>query len=235
MAAYYWPTSSTSPIWTTNGMTSTTSTWTNTIWITANTASSDYYFDQTETIYNRRLRPAIYLNPPRLVTPQPLLAPAIIRAERRLEIERAREVEAHRAEAKERARGLLIEFLTEDQQRTFLDHGWFIVEGGKSKRKYRVRASQGLVGNVDVMHDNDNNRIMHRLCAHVRLGEVPLGDQLLAQKLMLQFDEDRFLRGCQQTRGLGGHHAQINLRISPADRGSDRRYEPAARGRERLL
>ena len=94
-------------------------------------------------------------------------------------------------QAQLRAKMLLFEHLTPEQQATFERHGWFIVEGGKSKTKYRVRNDRHLVGNVDVLR---NDRVAHRLCAHMRRDAFPEGDHLLAQMLMLELDEDRFLQ-----------------------------------------
>lgn len=106
--------------------------------------------------------------------------------------QRAREDQQQRDAAQTRARELLLEHLTPDQRDTFVKHGWFIVEGGKSRARYRVRSDRGLVANVDVIDPRD--RPTHRLCAHARSGSVPMGDQLLAQKIMLELAEDDFLR-----------------------------------------
>jgi len=110
------------------------------------------------------------------------------------EPDRAQEVRARIAAhdphaAAARARELLIEHLTAEQRETYQRHGFFVVEGGRSKQKYRIR-SGSLIGNVDVL-DGDNVR--HRLCAHAA-HEIPMGDQLLIQKFLLEHDEDHFLR-----------------------------------------
>lgn len=105
--------------------------------------------------------------------------------------EQMREQERERDAAKLRARELLFEYLTPLQRETFDRNGWFVVEGGKSKTQYRIRAVESMVANVDVLLHG--GRVKHRLCAHVRVGSVPLGDQLLAQKVMLELAEDDFL------------------------------------------
>ena len=103
-----------------------------------------------------------------------------------------REAEQTRLRAAEaRANELLCEHLTPAQKKTYTDNGWFVIEGGKTKTKYRINSGH-LVGNVDVL--DNQNRKTHRLCAHVRQGSVPFGDQLLAQKIMLEHDEDAFIR-----------------------------------------
>lgn len=93
--------------------------------------------------------------------------------------------------AKERANQLLLEHLTPEQAETFSKNKWFIVEGGKSKQKYRIRDKGSLVANVDVL---DGDKVAHRLCAHAPISDVPLHDNLLAQKTMLELDEEHFLR-----------------------------------------
>jgi hypothetical protein len=86
-----------------------------------------------------------------------------------------------------------MENLNPQQLRTFQKNGWFIVEGGKTKTKYRIRAIESMVANVDVL-DRLEEKMTHRLCGHVPTHKVPLGDQLLAQKMMLELSEDDFLR-----------------------------------------
>ena len=100
-------------------------------------------------------------------------------------------IQAHSDEAKKRALDLLLEHLTPAQRETFHKNSWFIVEG-RSMRRYRVNARGSLAGNVDVL--DSNMKTIHRLCAHCDIHSIPLGDQLLAQKLMLEFDEETFLR-----------------------------------------
>jgi hypothetical protein len=103
----------------------------------------------------------------------------------------ARAIRSHPKEAQDRARDLLLAHLTPKQRRTFEENGWFVVEGGKTGRPYRIRAKEDLVANIDVVEDD---RTLYRLCGHCGLKEVPLGDHLLAQKLMLEGAEEEFLR-----------------------------------------
>jgi hypothetical protein len=96
--------------------------------------------------------------------------------------------------AQERARELLMQNLTPQQREQFEKHGFFVIEGGKSRKKYRVRGDKGLTANVDVL-SADERSVTIRLCAHGPLGEgMPLFDHLLAQKLMLESDEDAFIK-----------------------------------------
>ncbi len=105
--------------------------------------------------------------------------------------EQAAVVRSHPKAAQERAWALLLEHLTPPQRETFDKNKWFVVEGGKSGKKYRIEANDDLIANIAVM---DGTVIQHRLCGHCDIRKVPLGDHLLAQKLMLESAEDEFLR-----------------------------------------
>jgi hypothetical protein len=120
------------------------------------------------------------------------------------------ELGRHSEAAMARSRELLLEHLTPAQRESFERNKWFVIEGGKSRQRYRIRAAAHMVANIDVLDVPtgfmlseeaaiDSAKVRHRLCAHCRLDEVPLFDQLLAQKLMLEFDEERFL-------SLANHH-----------------------------
>lgn len=93
---------------------------------------------------------------------------------------------AREESAAERARALLLSHLTTEQRETFETNGWFVVEGGRSGYRYKVRG-QSYVGNVERVDDRAV------FCAHCD-SSLPLGDQLLAQKMMLECAEDEFLR-----------------------------------------
>lgn len=103
----------------------------------------------------------------------------------------AKRLEAHSREARERAMGLLLDSLSPAQRETFEKKRWFVVEGGKSGKKYRIHANDNVAANIEVL---EGERVSHRLCGHCDISKVPLGDHLLAQKLTLQFAEDDFLR-----------------------------------------
>ena len=100
-------------------------------------------------------------------------------------------ISRHWIKARKRANELLLSQLTPEQRKTFKDNKWFVVEGGESKQRYRIRAVDHLVANIDVL---DGESVKHRLCAHADLATIPLGDQLLAQKMMIEAAEDEFLR-----------------------------------------
>jgi hypothetical protein len=104
-------------------------------------------------------------------------------------IMRPRERPPDRVAAEARARSLLLETLTPEQRATFERNRWFVVEGGRSRQRYRINGGH-VVANIEVLDRED--RVTHRLCGHLR-DMHPLGDHLLAQKIMLELDEERFL------------------------------------------
>jgi hypothetical protein len=96
--------------------------------------------------------------------------------------------------AKARARELLVARLTPEQRETFERNKWFIVIGGKSKRRYRIRDTGCTVANIDLLGELPGGGVVHRLCGHIDGGYMcPLEDHLLGQKLSLEHDEERFL------------------------------------------
>jgi hypothetical protein len=96
---------------------------------------------------------------------------------------------AARQIAKQRSRELLLSNLTKEQRGTFERNAWFVVEGGRTRQRYRIH-DNSYSGNIHVLA---GERVTHRLCCHCADG-IPIYDHLLAQKIHLQFDEDAFLR-----------------------------------------
>jgi hypothetical protein len=88
--------------------------------------------------------------------------------------------------AKQKAHELLLAHLSPEQRHTLETNGWFVVEGGKSKQKYKINGSN-YAGNIEVVGQGQ------KLCCHADR-HIPHGDQLLAQKVMLELAEDDFLR-----------------------------------------
>lgn len=101
-------------------------------------------------------------------------------AEARVREEKAREAAA-------RAETLLLSILSERQREELHRDKAFVVEGRHAR--YRIR--RGWSGNVDVI--GRDGRIQRRLCAHPVI-HVPNADNMAAQKLMLETNEDEFLR-----------------------------------------
>lgn len=96
-----------------------------------------------------------------------------------------------------RAKRLLKENLDAEQKKMLMENDCFYVRG-KSGQMYRIR--QGRVANVDkVSVDNQGDeKVTHRLCAHPS-SYCPNYDTMLAQKLMLETDEQRFLQIANET------------------------------------
>lgn len=111
------------------------------------------------------------------------------RAEHVTREEAARRADAERTAAEELARQLLQSMLSEADKRMLAAHGYFEVRGGKSGTRYRIIA--GHHGTRNVLELDRHGHPRRRLCAHP-FG-VPDGDVLLAQKLVLETNEDLFL------------------------------------------
>lgn len=88
-------------------------------------------------------------------------------------------------EANERAMVLLKSCLTPEQRACLERNKYFIVQA-KSGRRYRI--DEGTHGNVRTL-DRDN-KVIERLC--IQPGGVPVGDSMLAQKLLIEAAEDIF-------------------------------------------
>lgn len=91
-----------------------------------------------------------------------------------------------RVDVEKRAKELLLSQLTEEQRKSLLLYGWFTVKSKRSGREYMIEA-KSIVANVTRLDDRA------RLCAHLE-NSLPRHDHILAQKLMLEHDEDTFLR-----------------------------------------
>ena len=171
--------STTEDVWYTWADTSTTTTVTNDTWVTWTT-------DSTGEVRDVRR----HVGAPQRSYQPPQRTPEQIRAqEARLERARIdREVAARkRQEAITRADELLMGSLSQEQKVDMERDGFFFVDSKRPGRRYRLR--NGRSGNVDVM---ENNTVLHRLCAHPAM-QVPDGDTRLAQKLMLEHQEEAFL------------------------------------------
>lgn len=95
------------------------------------------------------------------------------------------------AEAKERAHELLLSALSREQQEEYLKSNFFrvrIVDKTGTIRTYRV--DHGTHGNVRLI--DEAGKILRRYC--IQPNGVPTEDAMLAQKLLLETDEEAFLR-----------------------------------------
>jgi hypothetical protein len=91
--------------------------------------------------------------------------------------------------ARELAKALLLEHLTQEQRETFERNGWFVVEGGKSKTQYRINPN-AHAGNVTQLK---KDKAEWSYCGHIDY-RYPAYDNALAQKLLLEADEKAFLK-----------------------------------------
>jgi hypothetical protein len=113
-----------------------------------------------------------------------------------LQLQWHREHAAHEEQRKAayaKSRELLLAHLTPAQRRTFEENQWFVVQGGKSKKTYRIRTT-GYTGNIEEMR---GDRATYRLCGHLS-GAYALHDHHVAQKISLEYDEEAFVRLCNR-------------------------------------
>ena len=86
-------------------------------------------------------------------------------------------------EADERAKELLLSNLTDEQKKTFTDKGYFECVGNRTGKTYRIHNYR----NINTRCGND------KYCV-VQGNDVPLSDQLLTEKMLIENDEDKFLK-----------------------------------------
>lgn len=106
--------------------------------------------------------------------------------------------------AEERAEQCLLEHLDVEQREQWRARKHFIVRG-RSGRRYRIRSFS--IGNIDAI--DRGGRITHRLCVHAY--DIPKADNLLAQKLHLEADDDYV----ERIANRHGVH-QANEQVLPA-------------------
>jgi hypothetical protein len=104
---------------------------------------------------------------------------------------RAREAEYASDSAKWRAREILLRHLTPKQAESYLEHGHFDM---KTHRGHRYRIGNASCQNV--LRLNRRGKPMRCYC--VTVAGVPVADTMLAQLLMLQADEEGFLKTARQ-------------------------------------
>jgi len=92
-----------------------------------------------------------------------------------------------------KAKLLLTSHLTPDQLKSFETLCYFVVKGNKTGRTYRINTN---CVSMNVQCIDDGNKY----CAIVP--DVPCWDIYLAQKVIIEYDEDSFLKVAQ--RGMQG-------------------------------
>ena len=104
---------------------------------------------------------------------------------RRLERERLEAIRIKEAAKEEKARELLREVLTDEQDKQFDEKGYFELVSVKSGKRYRVH--RGRTRNVELL--KADGTVSKRLCFHPE-EYVHDYDTLVSQKLMLENYED---------------------------------------------
>lgn len=104
-------------------------------------------------------------------------------------VQPARVSDVAKAAAEAKARDLLLEHLTPEQAREFEASKSFVVTS-RSGRRYRI-----TLGRAHNVHELDaDGKPALELCGHVADYAVPNGDNVLAQKLMLEASEEEYLK-----------------------------------------
>ena len=103
-------------------------------------------------------------------------------------IRRAKAALARRRQARRRAEALLLGWLSPDPRRQYQAHGWFEVT---TARGHRYRVLRGGVVRLDPLGSG--------YCIEAT-SPVPVADEMLANKLLLETDERRFLATAHRYR-----------------------------------
>jgi hypothetical protein len=101
-------------------------------------------------------------------------------------------------EAKEKAEQLLLDHLNQNQVKTLKEKSFFdldVISKDGSSRKYRIR--RGRAGNVNLL--GPNGKPVKSYCIHPNV-ICPDQDTMLAQKLMLETNEEEFLKVANEHR-----------------------------------
>lgn len=98
-----------------------------------------------------------------------------------------------------KAEALFFSYLTENQKRTYLQdiNPYIIVKGNVTKTHYRIWTSNYSSGNINAINENEYKRgkiLSTKSYCLVSRYPVPIWDTFLAQKLMIECDEERFLK-----------------------------------------
>lgn len=150
----------------------------------------------------------------------------LIREQHELARERDRERERELAAANQRATELLMQFLTDEQRRTYEESGYFDVRGNRSGDIYRI----GCTG-----HNNNVIRILPsgarvRMCAHpIQVEWLPHADHWLGQKLTIENNEAEFMRVANIGDFVHRHSVRVRDEIFVVSGDSQ---PPCAAGRE---
>lgn len=109
-----------------------------------------------------------------------------IQAERDRVAEKARRAVMHRAEE------LLVSHLNPAQLAEYKKDKRFMVHG-RSGARYLIECDRYAGNIIQINKPLIGSEVRRRLCCHAR-SDIPLGDQILTQKLLLEHHEDEFVR-----------------------------------------
>lgn len=109
--------------------------------------------------------------------------------------ERLRVMTERREEAQTRAHGLLMSFLSPEQQEQLRTQRWFIVRG-RSGRHYRVRCGGQIAHNVHRLDAKGEPEL--EICAYIGEPACPPADHHLAQLLWLRDDDEGYVRAANK-------------------------------------
>ena len=98
-------------------------------------------------------------------------------------------------EASHRAAALLADHLAPEQRETFRKDRHFVVHSRDGQRRYRVE--YGVAGNIKLL--NAEGKSIAKFCIHPVDSRIPTEDVMLSQKLMIEGDEESFLRIANRT------------------------------------
>jgi hypothetical protein len=121
------------------------------------------------------------------------------------------QVFTQRGKAEQRAYTLLKRWLSPEQTAQLERHGYFEVSGSHSGKRYRIRSNRNM--NIEEI-DDSGSRVA--VWCFGPAGYLPLGDNMLAQKIALETDEQAALAvaNCGWPELRRGRYLQSNARVS---------------------
>jgi hypothetical protein len=146
---------------------------------TSDATTSGSYIIQTQPAYQAPVRTAEQIAEETQRRMAQLKADQLASAER----------EAKRQAAKAKAEQLLVEHLTEEQEQAWKENRAIFVTA-KSGRRFKIR--EGRAGTIEEI--NAEGKAIRSFCVHVEPHNVPDADNVLAQKLALEHNEEALLR-----------------------------------------
>lgn len=174
-------------------------------WTTNTSASTTGYVEAVWTRWNgidgtitsgRTYRQSKMVQIPAEAYVPPAPTPEQLEAEKRRREEAERKLAAEkkaREAAEARAKELLLQLLNAEQQAQFKKDRTFRVVAGDG---VTFRIKDGWAGNVEEL--NKDGKAVNRFCIHPQQ-DIPVGDNLIAQKLLLEADPKEFRRIANRT------------------------------------